>query len=73
MNDYPMIALIIRFGRSLAVLVAGFVLAASLYLAVSYEVWLLGLGGLVAAAVLYVLLLSYFELVRVISDMLLPK
>ncbi len=73
MNDYPILHLIERHGGWLAVLLALALPAAA--------VWAFALGwhwgwlaaGLGAGVVVFVLLRSYVELVRVMIDMLLPK
>ena len=73
MDQYPTIKFIVEKGDALA-LVIGLLplLGAALLVAFGFH-WLLLPAGAVAAAVVYLLMRSYVELVRVIADMLLPK
>ena len=73
MNDYPMLHFLMRWGKLAAAGLAVIVFAAGICAAVSSGQWLWAVGGVILAAVGYVLALSYVELVRVIVDMLLPK
>ena len=73
MTDYPMLRLLLRWGRPAAAVLAGLVAVAGLWVAWSSGNLLWGLLGLAAAAAGYCLLLSYVELVRLVMDMLLPK
>ena len=73
MNDYPMLHFLMRWGKLAALCIAGAVLAAGIWAAVSAGSWLWALAGSGIAVVGYGLALSYVELVRVIVDMLLPK
>jgi hypothetical protein len=68
-----MLHLLLRWGRPFAVLLACLLAAAGLWVAWSGGNILWGLLGVAAAAAGYCLLLSYVELVRLITDMLLPK
>jgi hypothetical protein len=73
MNDYPMLHVLVRWGKPMAAALAGLIAVIGVWAALSSGnlVWgLLGLGG---AAIGYALLLSYVELVKLIIDMLLPK
>jgi hypothetical protein len=73
MDQYPTIKLIVEKGDALAVAI-GLLPVFGSALLVAYGLhWLLLPGGAVASAVLYLLMRSYVELVRVIADMLLPK
>jgi hypothetical protein len=72
MNEYPMLHVLVRYGRPIAAVVAGAAAAAGIWLIVDGQV-LWGLLGLGAAALGYGLLLSYVELVKLVMDMLLPK
>jgi hypothetical protein len=73
MNDYPMLRLIVDWGKLVAAALALLVAAAGLWCAWSsgHAIW--ALAGIVAGAVGYGLALSYVELVRLITDMLVPK
>ena len=73
MNDYPMLHILVRWGRTLAIALAGLVAAAGLWAALSSGNALWGLFGLGLGAIGYGLLLSYVELVKLVMDMLLPK
>jgi len=73
MNDYPMLGFIVRWGKLIASLLALAVATAGLWCAWSggHAIWAVaGIGG---AAVGYGLALSYVELVKLITDMLVPK
>jgi hypothetical protein len=72
-NDYPMLHLLMRWGRPIAVVLACLVAAAGLWAAWSSGNVLWGVVGVGAAGIGYCLLLSYLELVKLITDMLLPK
>jgi hypothetical protein len=68
-----MLHLLLRWGRPIAVGLACLVAAGGVWAAWSTGSVLWGLLGVGIAAVGYCLLLSYVELVRLITDMLLPK
>lgn len=73
MTDYPMLRLVERYGGWLAVLLA--------LVPPAMGMWALALGwhwgwlaaGIGAGGVVFVVVRSYVELVRVMIDMLLPK
>jgi len=73
MNDYPMLHLLMRWGKLSAACLALAVLAIDLWAALSTGQWLWVVAGAVVAVVGYALAMSYVELIRVIVDMLLPK
>lgn len=73
MDQYPTIKLIVERGNALALVVGLLPLLGSLVLLALGTHWVAVLAGAVASAVLYFLMRSYVELVRVIADMLLPK
>ena len=73
MDQYPTIKLIVERGNALALVVGLLPLLGGLVLLALGTHWLAVLAGAVASAVLYFLMRSYVELVRVIADMLLPK
>jgi hypothetical protein len=74
MDQYPTIKLIVEHGKTIAgcisILPLLGALAAFLLLPMH---WLILVAGIVTSAVLLLIMKSYVELVRVISDMLLPK
>jgi hypothetical protein len=70
---YPAVNLFVRHGGIIAVLVALIAPAAALWLwAVGYNPLVL-VAGVAAGALVFLLMRSYTELVRIIADMLLPK
>lgn len=74
MEQYPTIKFIVERGNLLAWSIAILPLlgAIALFGLLSWH-WLVLAAGLVASAVVLLLMRSYVELVRVIADMLLPK
>src|SRR5437763_14202890 len=73
MKQYPMLGLIMRWGAIMAALIAAIVVAASIWASVATGNWLWAAAGLVLAGVGYCVAVSYVELIRLITDMLLPK
>jgi hypothetical protein len=73
MNDYPMLHLMVDWGRAVAVVLAVLVAGAGIWAAVTGAGAIWAVIGLGAATLGYVLLASYVELVRLVMDMLLPK
>jgi hypothetical protein len=73
MNDYPMLHILVRWGRAIAIALACLVAAAGIWAALAQGNYLWGLLGLGLGAIGYGLLLSYVELVKLVMDMLLPK
>ena len=73
MEQYPTIKLIVERGAPLAIVVGLLPLLGAVALLAIGVHWLVIPAGAVASAVLYLLMRSYVELVRVIADMLLPK
>jgi hypothetical protein len=73
MDQYPTIKLIVERGSLLALLIGVLPLAGAIALVALGVHWFAVVAGAVAAAVVYFLMRSYVELVRVIADMLLPK
>ena len=73
MNDYPMLGFIVQRGKLVAVVLALAVAAAGIWCAWSggHVIW--AVAGIGAGAIGYGLALSYVELVRLITDMLVPK
>jgi len=73
MDQYPVIRLIVERGNLLALLIGALPLLGGIALVILGVHWFALVAGAVAAAVVYFLMRSYVELVRVIADMLLPK
>ena len=73
MDAYPTIKFIVERGNLLAVAIGLLPLLGGIALLLLGVHWFALVGGAVAAAVVYFLMKSYVELVRVIADMLLPK
>jgi len=73
MDQYPAIRFIVERGNLLAIVIGVLPLLGAVALAVLGLHWFVLVAGVVAAAVVYFLMRSYVELVRVIADMLLPK
>jgi hypothetical protein len=73
MSEYPMLHFLMRFGDVLAAGLAAFIVVCGIYLAVDSGNILWALGAVVVGAVGYALFASYVELIRLITDMLLPK
>ena len=74
MEQYPTIKLIIERGNLLALAIAVLPLCAAIAAIAGMPwQWLALAAGVVAAMVVYLLLKSYVELVRVMADMLIPK
>lgn len=73
MDQYPTIKLIVERGNALAAAIGALPFAGAIVLAAFGVHWIVLGAGVVASAVVYLLMRSYVELVRVIADMLLPK
>ena len=73
MDQYPTIKLIVERGNLLAIAIGLLPLLGAIVLLGFDFHWMVVIAGAVAAAVVYFLMRSYVELVRVIADMLLPK
>jgi hypothetical protein len=73
MNDYPMLRFIVDWGKLVAAILALLVAVAGIWCAWNggHPIWVL--AGIIAGAVGYGVALSYVELVRLITDMLVPK
>lgn len=73
MTQYPTLRFLERHGDWIAIVVALFPLAASIVAALlGASAWWV-LGGAAASAVLFVAARSYVEMIRLMTDMLLPK
>ena len=73
MDQYPTIKLIVERGGLLAVAIGILPLLGSIALFALGLHWFVIVAGMVTAAVVYFLMRSYVELVRVMADMLIPK
>ncbi len=73
MDQYPIIRLIVERGNALALAIGVLPLLGAVALVALGVHWFAFVVGAVATAVVYFLMRSYVELVRVIADMLLPK
>lgn len=73
MDNYPMVSLILRYGKPLAAGLAALLPLGALALQLCGWSWLVLPAGVVLGIVAYGLFLSYVEIIRIISDTLLPK
>ena len=73
MDAYPILDFIVRHGRRLAGILAAATFAAGIATGWLQDAWLWSLAGAGAGALVYGLIASYAELVRLVTDMLLPK
>ena len=73
MDQYPTIKLIVERGNLLAIAIGILPLLGSVALFGLGGHWLVIVAGTVTSAVVYFLMRSYVELVRVMADMLIPK
>lgn len=73
MDQYPIIKLIVERGDLLAAAIGVLPFLGGIALAALGTHWFALAAGAVGSAVVYFLMRSYVELVRVIADMLLPK
>jgi hypothetical protein len=73
MDRYPVLAFIVRYGMPVAIALA--VVAAALTLWIGFPLigWASIIVAVVAGGVLLLVALSYVELVRLITEMLLPQ
>jgi hypothetical protein len=73
MDKYPVLAFIVRYGTPVAIALA--VVAAALTLWIGFPLigWASIIVAAVAGGVLLLVALSYVELVRLITEMLLPQ
>jgi hypothetical protein len=73
MENYPTIALILKWGEPLSAVLAALLPLGALLLVLQGASWLVLVAGIVAGAVAYGLLRSYVEVLRVIADTLIPR
>ncbi len=63
----------VRFGEAIAAAAAIGALAGFLWLAVTLGAWGWSIVGVIVALIVYALVRGFAELVRLVTDMLLPK
>lgn len=73
MENYPTIAFLLRWGNALALVVATCPPLGAILLSAQGWTILVVPAGLIAGVVMWGLLRSYVEVLRVISDTLIPK
>jgi len=73
MDQYPTIKLIVERGNLLAIVIGLLPLLGGIAAAALGIHWFVLVAGAVTSAVVYLLMRSYVELVRVMADMLIPK
>jgi hypothetical protein len=73
MENYPTIALILKWGEPLSAVLAALLPLGALLLVLQGASWLVLVAGIVAGGVAYGLLRSYVEVLRVIADTLIPR
>lgn len=73
MNDYPVLRLIVRYGTAGSVALAIVVCACVAYLGYATLGGLAVALGVLCGIVVFILGKSYAELVRIITEMLLPR
>ncbi len=71
--SYLAVDILLRYGRLIAAIVGILPLAAAVWLVIAGAPVGFAVAAVVAAPLLYLLMLSYVELVAIIADMLLPK
>ena len=71
--SYPAIGFLVRFGGSLAIILGLTPLIAAAMAMVLGGPWWMMPVAIIAAAVLFLLVRSYVEMVRIIADTLLPR
>jgi hypothetical protein len=73
MEKYPVLALIVGYGTPIAVALAVVVAILVLWIGFPLIGWASAVLAIVAGGVLLLVALSYVELVRLITEMLLPQ
>jgi len=73
MEKYPMLDLIVRYGRPAAAAVGGLGFVLALWLALPALGWAALVPAALAGGLAFVVAKSYVELVVLITDMLLPR
>jgi len=70
---YPVVRFLVRHGKIFAIGLSLLAPLLGIYLALVFDNWIFLAGGAVAGGILYVILESYVEIVRIIADMLLAQ
>ena len=70
---YPVVRILVRYGNEIAIALAVVITLAGLAAAVAGYGWGWGPAGLLAGGFSGFLMRSYVELVRIITDLLLPR
>lgn len=73
MNDYPTVQLLLRWGNHMAIAAAVAMPLFALLLIAEGWPWTTLLFGLFAGGAVLILARSYVELIRIISDTLIPR
>lgn len=73
MDQYPILALIVRFGQPAAILVAIMGALLGFMMLQSLPGWLAIVVALVGGGLLFVLAKSYVELIALVTEMLVPR
>jgi hypothetical protein len=73
MDKYPVLAFIVRYGMPVAIALAVVTAALTLWIGFPLIGWASIIVAAVAGGVLLLVALSYVELVRLITEMLLPQ
>jgi hypothetical protein len=73
MEQYPILQLWVRHGDRIALASAAVIVLAGLWGAAQYESWIWLVAATASAGLGYLLIRGYAELVRLVTDMLLPK
>jgi len=73
MNSYPILNLLVTHGRMIALALAVLTLAAGIFTSVETNMIAWAFAGGAGGCLVYGFVASYAELVRLVTDMLLPK
>ncbi|WEK48827.1 MAG: hypothetical protein P0Y66_13610 [Candidatus Kaistia colombiensis] len=71
--SYPAIRFITNWGDALAILVAVSCMAVGIYLTWLGYAWPVGVAGVAAGLILWLVLRSYVEVLRILADTLMPR
>jgi hypothetical protein len=73
MESYPLLNFLVTHGRKLALALGMLTLALGFVLSLEQSAWSWTFLGAVGGLVVFLFVASYAELVRLVTDMLLPK
>jgi hypothetical protein len=73
MENYSTVTFLVKHGNCVAIALSALPIVISFGLVFAGYHWLFAAAGLAAAAIAYLFLKSYVEIVRIIADVLLPK